>query len=84
MAVNEEDERNLLAKVNLNGTELVIADMDARNAANTAITSANTNASNVSAITTRVTNLEIKSNSLTTATYDAQSSTLSLTSNNKS
>ena len=71
---------NLLTKVNLNGTELVIADMDARNAANTAITSANTNASNVSAITTRVTNLEIKSNSLTTATYDAQSSTLSLTS----
>ena len=71
---------NLLSKVNLNGTELVIADMDARNAANTAITSANTNASNVSAITTRVTNLEIKSNSLTTATYDAQSSTLSLTS----
>ena len=71
---------NLLTKVNLNGTELVIADMDARNAANTAITSANTNASNVSAITTRVTNLEIKSNSLTTATYDAQSSTLTLTS----
>ena len=71
---------NLLTKVNLNGTELVIADMDARNTANSAITSANTNASNVSAITTRVTNLEIKSNSLTTATYDAQSSTLSLTS----
>ena len=71
---------NLLTKVNLNGTELVIADMDARNAANTAITSANTNASNVSALTTKVTNLEIKSNSLTTATYDAQSSTLSLTS----
>ena len=71
---------NLLTKVNLNGTELVIADMDARNAANTAITSANTNASNVSALTTKVTNLEIKSNSLTTAKYDAQSSTLNLTS----
>ena len=73
-------EDNLLTKVNLNGTELVIADMDARNAANTAITSANTNASNVSAITTRVTDLETKSNSLITAKYDAQSSTLSLTS----
>ena len=72
---------NLLSKVNLNGTELVIADMDARNTANTASTSASTNASNVSALTTRVTNIETKSNSLITAKYDAQSSTLSLTSN---
>ena len=72
---------NLLSKVNLNGTELVIADMDARNTANAASTSASTNASNVSALTTRVTNIETKSNSLITAKYDAQSQTLSLTSN---
>ena len=36
---------NLLSKVNLNGTELVIADMDARNKANDARTSGCTNAS---------------------------------------
>ena len=71
---------NLLSKVNLNGTELVIADMNARNTANTASTSASTNASNVSALTTRVTNLENEPRVIT-ATYDAQSSTLSLTSN---
>lgn len=74
------DDTNLLTKVNLNGTELVIADMNARNIANTASTSAGTNESNISALTTRVTNLETESNSLFTATYDAQSSTLSLTS----
>lgn len=71
-------DRNLLSKVNLNGRELVIADMNARNIANSASLSANTNASDINALTTRVTNLE--TNGLVTATYDAQSSTLSLTS----
>lgn len=71
---------NLLTKVNLNGTELTIADTEARSAAESASSSANTNTSNVSAIATRVTNLENKSKKSVTATYDASSTTLTLTS----
>lgn len=78
---------NLLSKVNLNGTELVIADMGARNTANTASTSASTNASNITDLTTRVTHIEEEADiaiaymdTLVRANYDEQSSTLSLTS----
>ena len=67
------DDTKLLTKVNLNGTELIIGDAKARQAI---IDSETT----VRGLSTAVENLELKSRSLITATYDEQSSTLSLTS----
>ena len=60
---------NLLTKVNLNGTELIISDTEARR-----------NVESASSLATRVTNLESKTNSLVTATYDSNTTTLTLTS----
>lgn len=81
------DDTNLLTKVNLNGTELVIADMDARQQIENTqdkLQEAGTVIDNITTdlmgLTIRVGNVESKVNSLITAKYDAQSQTLSLTS----
>ena len=74
------DNENLLTKVNLNGTELVIADMDARQQIKQGGESMLNTIESLNVLTNRVTNVENESLSLITATYDAQSSTLSLTS----
>ena len=51
-------EENLLTKIILNGTELVITDVNAEDVAGQALTGTRTNADNITALTTRVTNLE--------------------------
>ena len=77
-----EPKENLLATVNLNGTELVIADMDARSVIDGINKRLEAFGENLGELTARVTNLETKYNSLINAKYDAESSALNLTSNN--
>lgn len=81
------DNENLLTKVNLNGTELIIGDAEARQQIENTqdqLQEAKPVIDNITTdlvgITIRVKNVENKVNSLITATYDAQSQTLSLTS----
>ena len=81
------DDTKLLTKVNLNGTELVISDAEARQQiaegaaalyeTNKRLDNTDTAAANLAF---RVGSVESEVNSLITAKYDAQSSTLSLTS----
>ena len=73
-------EEKLLTKVNLNGTELVIADANARSTAKDAIDRTVRISASTAKTDYRVAVLEDYSMSLITATYDAQSQTLSLTS----
>lgn len=84
------DDTNLLTKVNLNGTELVIADMDARqklveggaalDETNKALAETNNSIDEaLDVVSNRLTALENEP-SVITAKYDAQSQTLSLTS----
>ena len=75
-----DDDTKLLTKVNLNGTELIICDAEARQQiANGEQVLDETNSA-ISNLYTRFTEHEAESKSFITATYDAQSQTLSLTS----
>ena len=75
-----DDDTNLLTKVNLNGTELVIADMDARQQIANGGQALNETNKAIQNLYTSFTDHEAESKSFITATYDAQSQTLSLTS----
>lgn len=65
---------NLLKHIVLDQTTLDICDDTARSAANNAKTAADTNTSNITALTGRITTLEGKSH--LTATYSTDTSTL--------
>ena len=75
-----DDDTKLLTKVNLNGTELIIVDTEARQKIEQGAEVVDDAVSSIRALYTRLTEVENKTKSFITATYDAQSQTLSLTS----